>query len=236
MPDWCADDAERIRSGNPLGFRLAPALKAELDLPVSALFMARPSSENTRKEVSMKLRDNGLGFSPVTIALHWIVAALLLSIIGFDIAISQTAGEVQRAGLTRIQNLLGTILFVISIYRFGARMFSYHPLPVGTPNPIEVIVSRSVAVSLALAMVLLPIAAWLSKSAAGEGIGLPGGFAIPALIEPNAQVKRVVDILFNVGATAFLLGLALHIFGALKNHLVLRNDALKRMIGKHVEL
>ncbi|MFM0550969.1 cytochrome b/b6 domain-containing protein [Paraburkholderia sediminicola] len=184
----------------------------------------------------MKLRDNGLGFSPITIALHWLVAALLLSIIGVGIAISETAGEVQRADLTRMQNLLGSILFVISIYRFGARMSSYHPLPVGTPNPIEVIVSRSVAVSLALAMVLLPIAAWLSKSAAGEVIGLPGGFAIPALIEPNAQFKRVVEFLFNVGATAFLLGLALHIFGALKNHLVLRNDALKRMIGKHVEL
>jgi cytochrome b561 len=184
----------------------------------------------------MQLRDNGLGFSPVTIALHWLVAALLFSIIGFDVALSQTADEAQRAGLMRVQNLLGAILCVVSIYRFWARISSYHPLPVGTPNPIEVIVSRSVAVSLALAMVLLPIAAWLSKSAAGEIIALPGGFAIPALIEPNAPVKRVVDFLFNVGATAFLLGLALHIFGALKNHLILKNDALKRMVGKHVEL
>ncbi|MFM0336265.1 cytochrome b [Paraburkholderia fungorum] len=184
----------------------------------------------------MQLRDNGLGFSPITIALHWLVAALLFSIIGLDIALSQAAGEVQREALMRVQNLLGAVLCVISIYRFWARITSYHPLPVGTPNPIEVIVSRSVAVSLALAMVLLPIAAWLSKSAAGDVIALPGGFAIPALIEPNAQVKRVVDFLFNVGATAFLLGLALHMFGALKNHFVLRNDALKRMAGKHVEL
>lgn len=184
----------------------------------------------------MQLRDNGLRFSLITIALHWLVAALLLSIIGLGIAIfSGLAGE-QAAAMERLQNLLGTALFVISVYRFWARVTSWHPLPVGTPNPIEVIVSRSVAVALALAMVLLPIAIWLSRSAAGQVISLPGGLAIPMLIEPNATVKDVVDVLFNIGATAFLAGLALHMFGACKNHFFLKNAALKRMLGKHVEL
>lgn len=184
----------------------------------------------------MQLRDNGLGFSLITIALHWLVAALLFSMIGLSIAMSLEVSEVQRMDLERLQNLLGTVLFLVSLYRFWARISSYHPLPVGTPNPIEVIVSRSVAVALALAMVLLPIAVWLSRSAAGQIIGLPGGFAIPALMDPNAQVQRVVDVLFNIGATAFLAGLALHMFGACKNHFVLKNNALKRMLGKHVEL
>ena len=49
-------------------------------------------------------------------------------------------------------------------------------------------------------------------------------------------MKLVVDVLFKIGATAFLAGLALHMFGAFKNHFLLKNDALKRMLGKHVEL
>lgn len=184
----------------------------------------------------MQLRDNGLRFSPITIALHWLVAALLFSIIGLGVAMSSGLAGEQAGALERLQNLLGTVLFVISIYRFWARVTSWHPLPVGTPNPIEVIVSRSVAVALALAMVLLPIAVWLSRSAAGQVISLPGGFAIPMLIEPNATVKEVVDVLFNIGATAFFAGLTLHMFGACKNHFILKNAALKRMLGKHVEL
>lgn len=184
----------------------------------------------------MQLRDNGLRFSPITILLHWLVAALLFSIIGLSIARSTGLAGDDAAALEHLQNLFGTGLFVISIYRFWARMTSWHPLPVGTPNPIEVIVSRSVAAALALAMVLLPIAVWLSRSAAGQVISLPGGFFIPTLIEPNAAVKAVVDVLFNIGATAFLAGLALHIFGACKNHFILKNAALKRMLGKHVEL
>mgnify|MGYP001317293355 CR=1 FL=1 len=183
----------------------------------------------------MQLRDNGLRFSPITLVLHWIVAALLFSIIGLGIAIA-LVGEVQKPEWTRVQNLLGTILFFVSIYRFWARVTSHHPLPIGTPNPVEVIVSRSVAAGLALALVLLPIAAWLARSAAGEIVSLPGGWVIPAPSEPSAQAQRVFEYLFNLGATAFLAGLALHIFGALKNHLVLKNDALNRMLGKQVEL
>ncbi|MBN3846807.1 MULTISPECIES: cytochrome b/b6 domain-containing protein [Burkholderiaceae] len=184
----------------------------------------------------MQLRDNGLRFSSVTIALHWIVAILLFSIIGMAIVISRTGDHAQRMHLEPWQNLLATVLFLISIYRLWARLSSFHPLPVGTPNPVEVMVSRSVAVALALAMVLLPIAGWLEKSAAGEVVALPGGYVMPALIEPGPQVQHVVVFLFRLGATAFLLGLALHMFGALKNHFVLKNDALKRMLGKHVEL
>jgi cytochrome b561 len=184
----------------------------------------------------MQLRDNGLRFSPVTIVLHWVVAILLFSIIGLGIAIAQAGDDARKLEWMHVQNLLGLIVFVVSTYRFWARVTSYHPLPLGTPNPVEVIASRSVAAALALAMVLLPLAAWLSRCAAGEIVGLPGGWVIPAPLGPNAQAHRVFAFLFNLGATAFLGGLALHIFGALKNHLVLKNDALKRMLGKHVEL
>jgi cytochrome b561 len=184
----------------------------------------------------MQLRDNGLRFSPITVVLHWVVVLSLLAIICLQVVIGQASSDAMRMPFAHLQNLLGLVLFLVSIYRFWGRITSYHPLPVGTPNPIEVIISRSVAVALALAMVLLPVAVWASRSAAGEAVDLPGGFSIPALLPPNAALKHVVDVLFDVGASAFLAGLALHIFGAVKNHFLLKNNTLKRMLGKHVEL
>ena len=184
----------------------------------------------------MQLRDNGLRFSPITVALHWVVAFALLAIFALQLLINFAASEALQLQFGRLQNLVGLVLFLVSIYRFWARVTSYHPLPVGTPNPIEVIISRSVAVSLALAMVLLPIAVWASRAAAGEVLQLPGGMWIPALLPANPTLKHVVDVLFDIGASAFLAGLALHVFGALKNHFLLKNNTLKRMLGKHVEL
>ena len=197
----------------------------------AASHVQRSSPDRNRKPATA-LRDNGLRFSPVTIALHWLVAALVLSIIAIELI-----GLVRPdADLARFANLLGALLFPVSVYRFWARVTSYHPLPLGTPNPVEVIVSRSVAVGLALAMGLLPIAAWLWKSAENIPLELPGGYVIPALIAPDRAAAGVLRVLFDVGSSAFLLGLALHLFGALKNHFVLKNDVLKRMLGKHVEL
>ena len=184
----------------------------------------------------MQLRDNGLRFSPITVALHWIVVFSLLAILCLQSFIGHASDQAARMEFARWQNLVGLVLFLVSIYRFWARITAYHPLPVGTPNPIEVIISRSVAVALALAMVLLPIAVWASRAAAGEVVQLPGGLWIPALLPANPTLKHGVDVLFDIGASAFLAGLALHVFGALKNHFLLKNNTLKRMLGKHVEL
>ncbi len=184
----------------------------------------------------MQLRDHGLGFSPITLVLHWVGAILVFSIIVIEAARHGLAAEAVSIELIQFENALGLALFFVSAYRLWARLTSFHPLPCGAPNPVEVIISRSVALALTLAGVLLPIAAWLSRSAGGEVIGLPGGLVLPPMVSPNSAVKQVVDILFNIGASAFLAGLALHIFGAMKNHLILKNDALRRMFGKKVEL
>lgn len=189
-------------------------------------------SPSAYRKPSTALRDNGLRFSPVTIGLHWLIAALVLSIVAIEIACVMRPD----AGLVKLENLLAACLFPLSVYRFWARVTSHHPLPLGTPNPVEVIVSRSVAVGMALAMVLLPVAAWLWKSAAGVALGLPGGYAIPPLMAPNPSSAGILRVLFDIGSVAFLLGLALHTFGAFKNHFVLKNDVLERMLGKHVEL
>ena len=195
-------------------------------------FMPGNPASESRDSARFKFRDNGLGFSPITIALHWMIAVLVLSIIALKVLHSIDPA----LGSPRYVNLFGAVLFPISIYRFWSRITSWHPLPVGTPNPIEVIVSRSVAVALALAMVLLPIAAWLTKSCGGQAIELPGGLVVPALLGVHPDAVHAFDVLFDIGAGAFLCGLALHMFGAFKNHFVLKNDSLKRMLGKHVEL
>jgi cytochrome b561 len=142
----------------------------------------------------------------------------------------------EKAALLRTHGMLGMTILAVSIYRLWARLSSWHPLPIGSPNPIEVIIGRSVAVALALATVLLPLDGWLAISAAGKVVTLPGGIAMPPLVAPNADVEHVAKLLHKIGAYAFLAGLALHIFGAVKHHFILKNDTLKRMLGKHVEL
>lgn len=185
----------------------------------------------------MQWRDNGMGFAPVTLVLHWVQALVVVALLLLWLGLASGAVVPQRAAsVLAARNLLGVVVFVLSAWRLWARLSSVHPLPVGTPNPVEIIVSRTNAVALLLAGVLLPVAAWLSQAAAGRAVPLPGGWYLPALAQPSPVLHQVVDVLFAVGASAAAAGLALHLFGALKNHFVLRNDALWRMLGRKVEL
>jgi cytochrome b561 len=52
----------------------------------------------------------------------------------------------------------------------------------------------------------------------------------------DTGIRRALDILFVIGLAPFVGGVALHVFGACKAHFVLKNDSLRRMLGKHVEL
>lgn len=185
----------------------------------------------------MQWRDNGMGFAPLTLVLHWVHALLLACLLLLWLALVLGAVPQSQAGAAlSARNLLGCAVCALSVWRLWARLTSVHPLPVGTPNPVEIIVSRTNAAALLLAGVLLPVAAWLSQAAAGRVVPLPWGLDLPALPGPSPVLHRVVDVLFAVGATAAAAGLALHLFGALKNHFVLRNDALWRMLGRKVEL
>jgi len=184
----------------------------------------------------MQLRDTGLAFSPVTIVLHWLAAALVFALLALALvqACSDNPTWVQRA--MSLQALLALVLFPLSAYRLWARLRSHHPLPIGTPDPVQVIVARSVALAMLLATVLLPVAAWLALSAADRAIVLPGGYRLPQPIAPDEGLARVFTRLFQAGTVAFLAGLALHIVGAARNHFVLRNQTLHRMLGRRVEL
>ncbi|SAK71771.1 hypothetical protein AWB79_03979 [Caballeronia hypogeia] len=51
-----------------------------------------------RKPLHFKARDNGLGFSPITIALHWIIALLVLPILAMKfLALAEPAWNPERA-------------------------------------------------------------------------------------------------------------------------------------------
>ncbi len=180
----------------------------------------------------MQVRDTGLGFGVVTIILHWIGAALVIGYVTLDLLVSVTSD----AGLSRIHISLGLVVFLLFTFRLFWRLNHYHPLPIGAVSPIEVIFSRGVALGLLLAGVLLPPIEWIMVWSAGGVVTFFDLFALPPLVGQDPAIARIANVLHWLGTYAFALGITLHVLAALKHHFVLKNDTLKRMLGKHVEL
>lgn len=184
----------------------------------------------------MQLHDTGLRFSPLTLVLHWTVAAAVLALLGLGFAAARLGEGPAKLTLLGLHGSIGLCVFVLSLYRLWARLTFYHPLPVGAVSPIELIVGRSLAVALVIGTVVLPLLGWIALSAAGTRLRWFGLITVAPLIDPAPGWAGVAGLLHSLGAYAFAAALALHVFGALRHHVVNKDDTLRRMLGKQVEL
>jgi len=179
-----------------------------------------------------QIRDTGLGFGVVTILLHWLGAALFIAYIALDL-LGVGRGE---ARVMRVHLALGLAIFILFAFRLFWRLGHYHPLPLGAVSPIAVIAARGVALGLLLAGIVLPLLEWVGIWSSGGAVAFFEVFVLPAPFAPDATVARVAVVLRWLGIGAATLGFLFHAFGAFKHHFILKDDTLRRMLGKHVAL
>jgi cytochrome b561 len=184
----------------------------------------------------MQLRDTGLRFGILTLVFHWISALLIAWVVYVGLITARMSDGADRLQQLGFHSSWGAVIFILACYRLHARLGTYHPLPLGTQSPIEVIIGRCVAVGLLVATCLLPVVGWIAMSASGNQVTFFGWMALPAPFARNPDLAGIAKVLHWVGAYAFMVGVLLHVFGAFKHHFVLKDDTLRRMLGKHVEL
>lgn len=179
-----------------------------------------------------QIRDTGLGFGVVTLVLHWLGAVLFIGYITLDLPGIGWGG----ARMTRVHLALGLVIFVLFAFRLVWRFSHYHPLPLGAVSPIAVIAARGIALGLLLAGIVLPPLEWIGVWSSGGAVAFFEIFALPAPFAPDAAVARAAAILRLLGTGAATLGVLFHAFGAFKHHVILKDDTVRRMLGKHVAL
>ncbi|WP_323776339.1 cytochrome b/b6 domain-containing protein [Leisingera sp.] len=165
----------------------------------------------------MKLEDTGLHFGLVTVIMHWVGAACILSFATGVLweAITE-ANEIRNATLH-----IGALTACLHLFRLIWRLRNYHPAPLGGANPAQVLVGRGVALGMLLAGIVLPMMFWFKEC--------------DAIASPIGQTWWYAS-LFWMGFTCCLLGLLLHLFGVYTHVCKFKDDSLKRMVGITTEL
>ncbi|OSM07091.1 putative cytochrome b561 [Magnetofaba australis IT-1] len=123
---------------------------------------------------------------------------------------------------------LGALLFVLALARIAARRVT--PQPPIHPNhaPWERRLARLTHGLFYAAFLLMPLSGYLIATADGRPLELLGEPMIPALIQWPGQADQMGKL--HNGAAWLLAGLiALHASGALKHHLIDRDNTLRRM-------
>lgn len=171
---------------------------------------------------------NNLRYPLAARLLHWIMAAIILTMIGIGLAMIDSLATWRVAGL-KLHQVGGVSVLILAILRLAFRLtYKAPPLPKEVPS-FQASIAHGSHILLYALMFAVPLAGWLMQSAAGIPIALPGGLILPSLLNVDLGAYGVLRICHRLLAWSLLGLILLHIAGALHHAMVRRDGLLKRM-------
>lgn len=169
-------------------------------------------------------------YTPTSIALHWVVALLVLVNLAFGLYLVGLPLSPQKLRYFSWHKWVGVTVFVLATARILWRLRHAPPLPpVSMPAWERRLANASHALLYAL-MFAAPLSGWLFSSAAGFQTVYLGVLPIPDLLAKNRELAEVLKIAHHWINYTMAALVALHVAAALKHRFVDRDEVLARML------
>jgi cytochrome b561 len=171
-----------------------------------------------------------LRYSKLSIALHWLMLALLVAVYAcMELRGYAARGSELRANLKDWHYLLGLSVFALVWVRLAARWFGGSPGRLSTTPVWQHRLAAAVHLLLYAFMLGMPLIGWLLLSAEGETVSLIG-LDLPALLGKDGQLAEQLEDLHETIATIGYVLVGIHAAAALFHHYVLKDATLRRML------
>lgn len=186
----------------------------------------------------MTTRNTRRGYGSIARALHWLMAALILTEIGLGLsAVTLPAGsdaEIARLFTTfSIHKTLGIAVLLLALLRLLWTLSQPHPAPLHPKRRAETLLAETVHWALYGGLIVMPLSGFLRHaSAPGDFARIlwPFGQRLPGLPVDDA-VSAAFSAIHQTGWLLLAALILLHVLGALKHALIDRDATLARMTG-----
>ena len=159
--------------------------------------------------------------------LHWLMAAMVLTMLGIGVAMVASLGDYHR--LVSIHRPLGIAILIVVVIRFMNRQFSTLPPFPASMSSQERFVAHASEVLLYTLLFVLPLIGWGMLSAARFPIVLSGPLHLPPILPHSVRLYSFLRRTHTVLAYLLFLAFIAH-FGAILFHtLVVRDGLFSRM-------
>ena len=159
--------------------------------------------------------------------LHWLMAAMVLTMLGIGVAMVASLGDYHR--LVSIHRPLGIAILILVVIRFVNRQFSTLPPFPATMSSQERFVAHASEVLLYTLLFVQPLVGWGMLSAARYPIVLYGPLHLPPILPHSVMLYAFLRRTHTVLAYLLFLAFIAH-FGAILFHtLVVRDGLFSRM-------
>lgn len=181
----------------------------------------------------MKLSNTEQHYGAAAIALHWLMATLIVALVAIGIymvRLPDVGFNVKKITLILVHKEIGMLVLALA----GARLIwrQLNPLPrlVNTVPEWQKVTAILVHLCFYALMVALPVTGWVMSSAAGIPVSFLGFFTLPDLIPRDDILFRWLGQLHNWLGYTMTGFIALHAGAALRHHFLLRDETLQKML------
>ena len=184
------------------------------------------------------LKNSATEYGLVSKSLHWLMAAIILTLIFVGIYMAglpkETAEEKQVAfQLYDLHKSFGVIAFGLIVLRLLWIPISPAPQLPSAFAPKERVMVKALQGLLYLLMIVLPISGVVMSNAGGHPINFFGLGELPSFIGESKAVGGIAHEIHEIMGWAFLVLILLHMAGPIKHRLKDKGgetDILKRML------
>lgn len=177
------------------------------------------------------MQIEGQSYTATARFLHWLTAALVLTMIPIGIAMANADFGAAQDTLYHLHRSIGALLIPIVLFRLYWRLtHPAPPLPADLPA-IQVLAANMTHWALYALLVVQPIVGWIATSAYRAPVLFFWMFELPPIWpvdQPFSEGMFAVHRALGI-AMAFLL--CAHIGGALFHHFVRKDNILMRMVS-----
>jgi cytochrome b561 len=176
----------------------------------------------------VRLQDTSHGYGWISIALHWLTAAIVLTMWTVG-TMSQIASDEDYPALVRLHSTIGVTAYALLWARIAWRFKVGHPGPRPGQDALLFPIAKSLHFLLLVAIGTMLISGPLMVWSAGDAIGV-FAFAIPSPIDAIPALHDVLRAVHGYTATFIVIGIVLHVLAVFKHMIVNRDGTFDKIM------
>ena len=184
----------------------------------------------------MPLLNSETRYGTIARTLHWATFALILAVFASGVAANNLSltddAAIQRVvTLFSVHKTIGILTLFLGLIRLASSLIQTKPTPLHPERRIETYLAETTHRILTIALIVAPLAGWVSHSATSDLAPILWPFAqsLP-LVPETPKVAEMFGTLHRTSIWFLAFAVALHIAGALKHAMVDRDATMARML------
>lgn len=183
----------------------------------------------------MKIKNTQDQYGLVAKIFHWAIAFLIIGLIPVGLFMGGMENSPLKFEVYAMHKSFGLLVLFLGIGRIVWRFVSPPPHHLQSHQPWERALAKASHAWLYVCVIGMPLTGWLMSSASEFPVPF-FGMQMPHIIGKDEALGELFYQAHEILAYTLLFVLALHMAGALKHHVIDRDETLQRMTWKNAGL